>query len=136
MLRATDVNDPAPPPVTTGVDQQAAAMTVGYKRRRTDGKGDPILCLLCFLNLMIDDIDLRVIRTCAPPTMSHQEVFDLLLRMDSVVKPGITAVELQDLLAKCGACGIIATRRVFRSHECVMEVEKAAIIDLTGDDDA
>jgi hypothetical protein len=67
--------------------------------------------------------------------MTHKEVFDLLLRLDSVVNPGITAVELQDLLAKCGACGIVTTRQVFRSHECVMAEERAVIIDLTGDDD-
>lgn len=80
------------------------------------------------------DIDIRVIRTCPPPTFSIQEAFHLLLKLDSALKPGITAQELQDLLAQCSKCGLVTTRRVFRSHECVKVERVREIIDLTEDE--
>jgi hypothetical protein len=76
------------------------------------------------------DIDLRLIRTCPPPTFTIQEAFHLLLKLDSALKPGITAQEFQDLFAQCGKCGLITTRRVFRSHECVKVERVTEIIDL------
>lgn len=79
----------------------------------------------------IEEIDLRVIRACPPPTISPREVFKLLLQLDAVVSPGITAFEFQDLFAKCGGCGMMMTRRVFRSHECVMMHRTRDVIDLT-----
>jgi hypothetical protein len=79
------------------------------------------------------EIDLRVIRTCPPPTFSLQQAFHLLLKLDSALKPGITAQEFQDLFAKCGTCGMVTTRRVFRSHECVKIERETEIIDLTGE---
>jgi hypothetical protein len=79
------------------------------------------------------EIDLRVIRTCPPPTLNTQQAFHLFLKLDSVLNPGITADEFQELMAQCGECGVITTRRVFRSHECVRIERDREIIDLTGD---
>ena len=82
-----------------------------------------------------EDIDLRVIRTCPPPTYSIQQAFHLLLKLDSALKPGITAQEFQDLFAQCGKCGLVTTRRVFRSHDCVETEKIREIVDLTEDEE-
>jgi hypothetical protein len=53
-------------------------------------------------------------------------VSELLDRLDSRVRPGLTVVEFQKLFFLC-ECGIITTRRAFEDHDCRIE-----IIDLTG----
>lgn len=122
----------------TTIDKEAEKMMLG-KRKRVDGeiytkKGPVNMCLIMSADGL--EIDQRVVRTCPPPTFSIQQAFHLLLKLDSALKPGITAQEFQDLFARCGRCGWYTTRRVFRSHECVrVETEKVnKVIDLTGDE--
>lgn len=58
---------------------------------------------------------------------------DQLLRLDSSIRPGLTAVEFKRLFAKC-RCGLIMTRRVIEDHECarIITVQpQGAVIDLT-----
>jgi hypothetical protein len=80
---------------------------------------------------------LPALRTCPAPALSAKEVFELVLRLDSGYNAGLTAAELQGLLAICDNCGLIMTRRVFQSHDCA--VSRLGIddevIDLTVDSD-
>ena len=46
---------------------------------------------------------------------------ELLERLDSKTSPGITNTQLQRLLARC-ECGMITTRRAFRSHVCIIDI--------------
>ena len=115
------------------MDKQAEIM-LGRKRKRIDGKiMDMILSMSLTMRIDGDDIDLRAIRTCAPPTLNTRQAFRLLLQLDTVVNPGITEDQFKEMFAKCGKCGIITTMRVFRSHQCVRIAQD--IIDLTVDDD-
>jgi hypothetical protein len=82
---------------------------------------------ILFLLKAITDIDLRVVRKCPPPLLGPKEVFDLLLRLDNIVNPGLTVAEFQELFAKCSRCGLMMTRRIFRSHECVFRNSDAEI---------
>jgi hypothetical protein len=75
-----------------------------------------------------------MIRTCQPPKLGPVEVFNLLLRLDSAVNPGLTSREFLDLFMKCNRCGLTTTRRVFQSHNCVTEVEDKEVVDLTLED--
>jgi hypothetical protein len=86
-------------------------------------------------NSIIDtDVDLKRIRTCQPPTISLVEVFNMLLHLDSAVNPGLTMAELLNLLMRCDHCGLVTTRCVFQSHECVMENAHEDVVDLTQED--
>jgi hypothetical protein len=124
----------------TMMDKEAAKMMLGRKRKRVDGeiftKDGPVNIYL-IMSADSVEIDQRVVRTCPPPTFSIQQAFHLLLKLDSALKPGITAQEFQDLFARCGTCGLYTTRRVFRSHECVrVKTERVSeVIDLTGDEE-
>jgi hypothetical protein len=79
------------------------------------------------------DIDAQVIPTCPPPMLTSQQVFHLLLDLDSIVKPGVRAAVFEGLFARCHACDMVMTQRIFQFHECVMEEDE--VIDLTMDED-
>jgi len=78
----------------------------------------------------------------ARPPKHPEAVFDRLLRLDSLARPGLSSAQFIKLFAKC-ACGLIMTRRVFREHECAQTTIQAAlippvnnvIIDLTSESD-
>lgn len=56
-----------------------------------------------------------------PQAKSMGELFE---QLDARVKPGITTAQFRKLFNQC-ECGIITTRRAFRTHECL------EVIDLT-----
>jgi hypothetical protein len=133
---APDIDNPAPPPVTTTMDEQGEMMIRHYDRgQRIEGGDTDMHPVNTVLTMRVEEIDLRVIPTCPPPELGPAEVFNILMQLDSVANPGITAIEFQDLFRRCGSCGMIMTRRVFPSHECVMIHRGREIIDLTMDDD-
>ena len=68
-----------------------------------------------------------------PSFASHVASFDLLLQLDSVVKPGITEEEFEQLFARCRVCRHYMTRRMTTFHECkaMGRVNLADVIDLT-----
>lgn len=72
----------------------------------------------------------------APPTRKRlpPTPFDLLMKLDSWDRPGLTTEEFRSLFAKC-TCGLVMTRRLFNYHECAENGEhlcgERAIIDLT-----
>jgi hypothetical protein len=82
-----------------------------------------------FTYQLVTDIDTRALRTYPPPTLTPKKVFSLLLSLDSAAKPGITSAEFESLFARCHRCDLIMTRRIFESHDCVME--EADVIDMT-----
>jgi hypothetical protein len=77
------------------------------------------------------DVDVRMIRTCEPPELGAAAVFDRLLRLDTVIQPGLTVREFLDLFAKCNRCGLVMTRRVFQSHDCIGAQAEVDVVDLT-----
>jgi hypothetical protein len=81
---------------------------------------------------VVEEIDLRVIRSCPPPKLSPRTVLNLILSLDSIVKPGISSAEFEALFARCHTCDMVMTRRKFPSHDCV-EDEMEDVIDLTMD---
>jgi hypothetical protein len=86
-------------------------------------------------NSIIDTgVDLQRIRTRQPPAIGPAEVFNMLLRLDSAINPGLTMAELLDLLMRCDHCGLVTTRRVFQSHECVVKDAHEDVVDLTQED--
>jgi hypothetical protein len=60
---------------------------------------------------------------------------ELLLQLDSIVKPGILQEQFLQLFAKCRACRNVMTRRITAWHECeakdLRRVSLADVIDLT-----
>ena len=56
-------------------------------------------------------------------------ISELLAKLDSRVRPGITVEDLRTIIVVCG-CGLVTTRRSFNYHEC----QHPDVIDLTGDD--
>jgi hypothetical protein len=73
-----------------------------------------------------------------------ESTLDNLLRLDSWVRPGLSGAEFTRLVEKC-RCGLVMTRRVFKSHTCLPRVAsqpcaivhtQPTVIDLTADDDA
>jgi hypothetical protein len=72
-----------------------------------------------------------MIHTCQPPKLTAAAVFDLLLRLDAMIQPGLTVHEFMDLFVICNRCGLVMTRRVFNSHDCVLLYEGVEVIDLT-----
>ena len=63
----------------------------------------------------------------------------LLLRLDSVTRPGLTETQRQNLLAKCVDCGLVMTRQVAAEHRCeALEGNikgDDGVLDLTGEID-
>jgi hypothetical protein len=72
-----------------------------------------------------------MIPKCQPAELTPAAVFDLLLRLDAMIRPGLTVREFMDLFVRCNRCGLVMTRRVFNSHDCVLAYEGVEIIDLT-----
>jgi hypothetical protein len=71
----------------------------------------------------------EAIPTLSRPVRNNRTVTnDLLHRLDSRVKPGLSEPEFRRLFAKC-VCGLVMTRRVFWDHDCV----ENDVIDLTSD---
>jgi len=68
------------------------------------------------------------------PNRVEETLFDKLLRLDSMNRPGLSEVEFRKLFAKC-RCGKITTRRVFKDHICLIAHAPPIIIDLTHSDD-
>jgi hypothetical protein len=131
-LVRVDVNNPAPPPVTSALDAHAELAHWPRKRRHSEGKHTRQ-----FQNVMlmdITDINLRVIKICPAPALGPRAVLDLILRLDASINPGLTEAEFYDLFAKCHRCGLVMTRRVFQTHECIMD-DEAEVVDLTMEDD-
>jgi hypothetical protein len=46
---------------------------------------------------------------------------ELLERLDSDRRPGITEAQFRRLFAKC-KCGMVTTRRVFKNHACIIDI--------------
>jgi hypothetical protein len=67
---------------------------------------------------------------CDGPANRPPNDYELLMRLDALIRPGLTAKEFVKLFMEC-RCGLIMTQRVFGSHECLPEKED--IIDLTND---
>jgi hypothetical protein len=81
---------------------------------------------------VVEEIDLRVIRSCPPPKLSPRTVLNLILSLDSVVEPSLSSAEFEAIFATCHACDLVMTRRTFPSHDCVAD-ELEVVIDLTMD---
>ncbi|KAH7917584.1 hypothetical protein BV22DRAFT_1135289 [Leucogyrophana mollusca] len=59
--------------------------------------------------------------------------WDLLMRLDSWQRPGLSVAEFKKLFKSC-TCGLVMTERVFEGHECarILQPEEAGIlVDLT-----
>ena len=134
----TDANDRAPAQVRSLLDDQAEMHMVS-RGRPTDSEHYGKIKRLWSLT-MNAEIDLRMIRICPAPNMGPKAVFDLLLRLDSIIEPGLSEAEFYKLFAKCDACGLVMTRRVFQSHECAIivvdsEDEEEAMLIVDSDDE-
>jgi hypothetical protein len=58
---------------------------------------------------------------------SHKpKPFHLLLQLNSAIRPGLSQRDFRALFAKC-ICGLIMTRRAFRSHYCTTAEETDVI---------
>ena len=78
-----------------------------------------------------DDVDVKMVCTCRPPELGVAAVFNMLLRLDAIIRPGLMVREFMDLFVKCHRCGLIMTWRVFLSHDCTSADE---VLDLTLED--
>lgn len=50
--------------------------------------------------------------------------------LDDMVRPGLTLAQIHALLARCGCCSLVMTRRILLRHECFVNVD-TEVIDLT-----
>jgi hypothetical protein len=92
------------------------------------------------------ELDRRIIREWTPPAERIRVAMAQLIRLDTLLDPGLTIQEFLKLFAICRQCRRVMTRRVVLIHECIpadvaeereleMEEERElAIIDLTEDD--
>jgi len=53
--------------------------------------------------------------------------FNLLMKLDVLMDPGLTTRQLKMLLTRC-ECGLTMTKRVYDDHQCMLDDE---VIDLT-----
>jgi len=80
-----------------------------------------------------------VIPTFRVPARQMVTALNLLLQLDSAIRPGLTEVQLQSLLVRCSGCSLIMTRRVGDFHQCGRYIWEGniggsnAVIDLTGE---
>jgi hypothetical protein len=58
-------------------------------------------------------------RFCPPPN-SAVSTTELINRLDTWLRPGITMQQFKELFAECD-CGLVVTRRMFDRHECIMK---------------
>jgi hypothetical protein len=69
--------------------------------------------------------------------LSTSSVIEQLLKIDSVVEPGVGEDQFQQLFAKCRACRVYMTRRTTPFHHCKLNADPDAannivdFIDLT-----
>ena len=68
------------------------------------------------------------------PARSSENMFDLLLRLDSRMQPSISLVEFSKLWRKCCQCRLIMTGRICHFHNCAKRVQPVVIY-LTSDMD-
>ena len=127
-------NDAAPPPVVhEGAGQNE---TTGDDRLRAQpvASGMDLAKNCNIVSLMAPlAINTNVFPRLAPS--NQMTVLDCLFRLDSVINPGVTALQLQRMLAICTGCGLVMTRRVFASHECEVDGNRQVeYIDLTQDE--
>jgi hypothetical protein len=78
---------------------------------------------------------MSMIQTYRPVAHDAKATFDQLLQLDSIFNAGLTSRELKLLLAKCGKCGRVMTRRLIHLHTCNERMREVDIIDLTMEDD-
>ena len=58
-----------------------------------------------------------------------------LLRLDSLLNPGLQVHQFESLFAICRQCRLVMTRRVMLIHDCMpIDIPENEIIDLTGED--
>ena len=85
------------------------------------------------------EIDMRGVQEWGNAT-AQTPVFDRLLRLDTVLEPGLLKAEFQKLFVSCKWCGFVMTKRVFWAHDCKARVgngkgdSEGDLIDLTGND--
>ena len=63
----------------------------------------------------------------------EETAFECLLRLDSVMQPGLSEREFRKLFARC-RCGKVTTRWVFKDHICLITAIPPIVIDLTVSD--
>jgi hypothetical protein len=86
-------------------------------------------CLLLRFQLTTNTTDVGVPEIMNPPaptrsrstTTRRPTDSELLRRLDSQVRPGITYTEFQKLFVEC-ECGLVTTRRSFEKHECIIDI--------------
>src|SRR5882762_10415961 len=69
-----------------------------------------------------------------PPNRAEETSFDKLVRLDAMVKPGLTETEFRKLFAKC-RCGKVTTHWAFKQHISLIVPVAPVVIDLTHSDD-
>jgi len=57
-----------------------------------------------------------------PPPDIEESVSEMMLRLDSWIRPGIPVEQFLGLYAVCG-CGMAISRRKFDLHECIKRVD-------------
>ena len=85
-------------------------------------------------------INTRGIREWTPPGERLRAIMEDLLRLDTILNPGLPASRFNKLFAICRGCRLVMTRRVVLIHECIPgdvteKDEEEEIIDLTGIDE-
>jgi hypothetical protein len=81
------------------------------------------------------EIDMGAIEQRAPPAERLRSILEDLLRLDSVLNPGLPARDFKRLFAICRGCRLVMTKRVVPIHVCIPgDVPENDIIDLTGED--
>lgn len=75
----------------------------------------------------VTDITENLVQRRPPPkrmvpkrTEGRRGVSGLIERLDSRIRPGVTAAEFKELSVQCATCEEIFTRRAFRYHQCSM----------------
>lgn len=84
------------------------------------------------------EINMRMIREWTPPAERIRAAMEDMIRLDSILNPGLHLHEFLKLFAICRQCRKVMTRRVVLIHGCipadVPEEMQHAIIDLTDED--
>jgi hypothetical protein len=81
--------------------------------------------------MIAPDIDIPA----TPPVPRPMDCFQLLLQLDSAVRPGVSEAHFRALFARC-TCGLVMTRRAIKAHYCMEAItaRDAEVIDLTETD--
>ena len=84
------------------------------------------------------EINGRMIREWTPPAERIRAAMECMIRLDSILNPGLQLHQFVRLFAICRQCRRVMTRRVVLVHECIAadvpEDREDRIIDLTEDD--